>query len=249
LVKANQFSQQNLWEVPSVNSFEVRQINLKRGYFVERAERKLMITIIIADDHPLARAGIHNLLSSDPDLIIVGEAENGVEAQQLVEKLRPNILLLDLKMPGPRPADIERYIRTNYPETITLVLTAHDRDVYLADMIAAGVQGYFSKSIRGKTLIKAIHRAVEGENLLTEAQIERAKQWQENKSNRREKLTEREREVLSLMSGGLNNTAISRKLGITYRTTVFHAANIRKKLGVDSREKAIAWAIENLEDA
>ena len=129
-----------------------------------------MITIVIADDHPVARAGIHNLLSSDPDLIIVGEAEDGIEAQALIERLRPNILLLDLKMPGPRPADIERYVRTNHPETITLVLTAHDRDVYLADMVNAGISGYFSKSVRGETLIKAIHRAVEGENLITEEQ-------------------------------------------------------------------------------
>lgn len=207
-----------------------------------------MITIVIADDHAVVRAGIYNLLSSDPGLVIVGEAENGIEAQKMVGKLHPNILLLDLKMPGPRPADIERSIRANHPETITLVLTAHDRDAYLADMVDAGISGYFSKSIRGETLIKAIHRAVEGENLLTEAQIERVKRWRKNKTSERGKLTDREKEVLFLMSKGLNNTIISRKLEITYRTTVFHAANIRKKLGVDSREKAIAWAIENLED-
>jgi DNA-binding NarL/FixJ family response regulator len=200
-----------------------------------------MITIVIADDHPVARAGIHNLLSSDPDLVIIGEAENGIEAQQLVEKLHPNILLLDLKIPGPRPADIERYVRTNHPETITLVLTAHDRDVYLADMVAAGVSGYFSKSVRGETLIKAIHRAVEGENLITEEQIERVKQWQE-------KLTEREREILSLMSRGLNNAGISKELGITHHTTAFHITNILKKLGMGSRQQAIVWANDNLGD-
>ena len=206
-----------------------------------------MITIVIADDHPVARAGIHNLLSSDPDLVIVGEAENGVEAQQLVEKLRPNVLLLDLKMPGPRPADIEHHVRTHFPETITLVLTAHDRDVYLAGMIAAGVSGYFSKSVRGETLIKAIHRAVEGESLITEEQMERVKHWHENR-NDMEELTEREKEILALMRRGLNNRDISRELGITHRTTAFHITNLMKKLGVRSRQKAIAWAYENLED-
>jgi DNA-binding NarL/FixJ family response regulator len=207
-----------------------------------------MITIVIADDHPIARAGIHNLLSSDPDLVIVGEAENGIEAQQLVEKLRPVILLLDLKMPGPRPADIERHVRTHFPETITLVLTAHDRDVYLADMVAAGVCGYFSKSVRGETLIKAIRRAVEGESLITDAQKERVKQWRENKSSKRAKLTEREKEILSLMKRGLGDAAISKELGITYPTVVFHITNIRKKLEVTSRQQAIIWANENLED-
>jgi DNA-binding NarL/FixJ family response regulator len=207
-----------------------------------------MITIVIADDHPVARAGIHNLLSSDPELVIVGEAENGIEAQELVKKLRPNILLLDLKMPGPRPADIERHVRTHFPKTITLVLTAHDRDVYLSDMVAAGVRGYFSKSVRGETLIKAIHRAVEGESLITVAQIERVKQWRENNSNKQERLTERESEILSLMRRGLDDAAISRDLGITYQTIVFHITNVKKKLGGISRQQAIMWANENLED-
>ncbi|CAG1009360.1 DNA-binding transcriptional activator DevR/DosR [Anaerolineales bacterium] len=207
-----------------------------------------MITIVIADDHPIARAGIHNLLSSDPELVIIGEAENGIEAQELVEKLRPNILLLDLKMPGPRPADLERYVRTNFPETITLVLTAHDRDVYLADMVKAGVSGYFSKSVRGETLIKAIHRAVEGEYLITETQKERVKHWEENNSNKRKKLTQREKEILTLMNRGLDDTAISNELGIAYQTTVFHITNIRKKLEVTSRQQATKWANENLGD-
>ncbi|MBI5953671.1 MAG: response regulator transcription factor [Chloroflexi bacterium] len=207
-----------------------------------------MITIVIADDHPIARAGIRNLLSSDPDLVIVGEAENGIEAQELVAKLRPNILLLDLEMPGPRPADVERHVRTNYPETITLVLTAHDRDVYLADMIAAGVSGYFSKSVRGETLIKAIHRTVDGENLITDAQKDRVKRWQESRNNKQVKLTEREREILALMSRGLNNSAISKELDIAYQTVIFHISNIRKRLGGISRQQAIMWANDNIDD-
>jgi DNA-binding NarL/FixJ family response regulator len=137
-----------------------------------------MVTILVADDHPMARAGIIQLLKSDPGLVIVGEAENGFEAQQLVEKLRPNVLLLDLKMPGPRPADIERWVRTNYPDIVTLVLTSHDRDVYLAEMTKAGVSGYFSKSVRGEELIKAIHRAVSGESLFTDEQISRVKKME-----------------------------------------------------------------------
>jgi DNA-binding NarL/FixJ family response regulator len=151
-------------------------------------------------------------------------------------------------MPGPRPADIERYVRTNFPETITLVLTAHDRDVYLADMVNAGVSGYFSKSVRGEELIKAIHRAVDGENLFTEAQKMRVEQWHKRSGNKREKLTEREREILSLMSHGLDNTSISNNLGITYRTAAFHVTNILRKLGVDSRQKAIALVFENSGD-
>ena len=207
-----------------------------------------MITIVIADDHPVARAGIHNLLKSDTALVIIGEAENGVEAMELVKKLHPNVLLLDLRMPGPRPAEIEQFVRTNFPETVTLVLTAHDRDVYLAEMIEAGVSGYFSKSVRGEELIKAIHRAVDGEYLFTKEQKMRVKHWRESKSDKLEMLTKREREILSLMCNGLNNTSISKDLGITYRTTAFHVTNILKKLEVDSRQKAVAWAYENFGD-
>jgi len=200
-----------------------------------------MITIVIADDHAIARAGIHSLLSSDPALVIVGEAEDGLEAQELVAKLRPNILLLDLKMPGPRPSDIERYVRTHYPETITLVLTSHDRDVYLAEMVEAGVKGYFPKSMRGESLIKAIHRAAEGENLITEMQRKRITQW-------RGKFTEMEWKVLSLMSRGLSNAAISTELEITHRTVTFHVANLFEKLGVKSRQQVILWIAKNLLD-
>lgn len=93
-----------------------------------------MITMLIADDHSVARAGIRRILEEDPSLEIVGEAEDGHEARKMVDELRPDVLLLDLKMPGPRPAEIERWVRTNYPDIVTLVLTAHDRDIYLAEM-------------------------------------------------------------------------------------------------------------------
>lgn len=94
----------------------------------------VMITVLIADDHSVARAGIRRILEEDPSLEIVGEAEDGHEARKMVDELRPDVLLLDLKMPGPRPAEIERWVRTNYPDIVTLVLTAHDRDIYLAEM-------------------------------------------------------------------------------------------------------------------
>jgi DNA-binding NarL/FixJ family response regulator len=207
-----------------------------------------MITIVIADDHPLARAGIHNLLKSDSDLVIVGEGENGIEAMELVEKLRPDVLLLDLRMPGPRPAEIERYVRTNFPETVTLVLTSHDRDAYLSDMIEAGVSGYFSKSVRGEELIKAIHRATEGDNLITEEQLERVRKWHEGSSDKQRKLTKREREILILMSQGLNNADIATELSVTHHTIAFHITSILKKLEVKSRQKAIVWANKNIGD-
>lgn len=137
------------------------------------------ITVLLADDHPLARMGIRNLLAQADDLEIVDEAENGFQVQELVHKLRPNVLLLDLKMPGPRPADLEEWVRENHPETITLVLSSHDRDRYLAAMMDAGAAGYLSKETTAEQLIKAIRRAAQGVPVFDEGQYVRAKRWKE----------------------------------------------------------------------
>lgn len=131
------------------------------------------ITILLADDHPLALMGIRDLLAQAEDMEIIGEAEDGFQVQELVPTLRPNVLLLDLKMPGPRPAEIERWVRENFPETVTLVLTAHDRDRYLANMLEAGAAGYMDKNITAETLIDAIRRAVKGEILFDQEQLQR----------------------------------------------------------------------------
>jgi len=118
------------------------------------------ITVLLADDHPVAREGVRGILAKLPDIQIVGEAQNEKEVKELVAKLHPKILLLDLKMPGTSPFEIEKWVRENYPETITLVLTAHDRDFYLAGMMDAGIAGYLSKTERADNLIAAIRRAV-----------------------------------------------------------------------------------------
>src|SRR5215211_5398811 len=114
------------------------------------------ITVLLADDHPVAREGVRRILANAADISIVGEAQNGKEVKELVAKLHPTILLLDLIMPETSPFEIEKWVRENYPETGTLVLTAHDRDYYLAGMINAGVAGYLDKSERAENLIAAI---------------------------------------------------------------------------------------------
>lgn len=135
------------------------------------------ITLLLADDHPLALAGIRRIMEGVPDFHVVGEAEDGEEVKALVAKLRPKVLILDLKMPGTVPWQLEKWARENYPETNTLVLTAHDRDAYLSAMMDAGVVGYLSKSERGENLIAAIRRAARQESLFTPEQIQRAWNW------------------------------------------------------------------------
>jgi DNA-binding NarL/FixJ family response regulator len=206
------------------------------------------ISILIVDDHPVARQGLRTALEQADDLEIVAEAGNGQEALELVASLQPDILLLDLKMPGMRAVEVEAWVRENCPQVVTLVLTAHDRDFYLSEMIEAGVAGYLNKSQRGEQLIEAIHRAAAGENLFTNEQLNRALQWQQNAGDKWQSLTEREREVARLLVQGLNDAALAKALNISPRTASFHVASLLKKLMVASRQEAVAWLIKHIPD-
>jgi two-component system, NarL family, response regulator LiaR len=205
-----------------------------------------MITILLADDHVVTRTGICDILSAVPDFQIVGEAQNGSEAQQLVAELQPQILLLDLKMPGLRSAVVEKWVRENYPETKTLILTAHDRDFYLKEMMDAGVTGYLNKSGRAESLIDAIRRAANNEILFTAEQFDRVRRWNSTEGKKWESLSRRERETIKLLVQGFDNSQIAAKLGISERTAIFHVTNLLQKLNVESRQQAAAWAIKHI---
>lgn len=205
-----------------------------------------IISVLLADDHPTTRAGVRAMLSQAEDIQVVGEAENGFEVAGLVNKLKPNVLLLDLVMPGPRPAELEKWVRENYPETITLVLTSHDRDHYLASMMDAGVAGYLNKEATAEQLINAIRRAVQGDILYTNEQYARVRKWEEHIEKKIQQLTTREVEVLHLLANGLGNLEIAKALNISIKTAAYHVSNILSKLQVKSRQEAAIWALTHL---
>ena len=153
----------------------------------------MTIRVVIADDHPVTREGVRAALESAADIDVVGEAGDGVEAKKLVAELGPDILLLDLIMPGPKPTEIERWVRHNHPETITLILTAHDRDYYLAETVKAGAVGFLTKEKAPQQLIAAIRRAAQGDVLLTPDQLARIQAWDKDVSARWQRLTKRDR--------------------------------------------------------
>ncbi len=203
-----------------------------------------IITVILADDHPVTRAGIRAMLQTAPDIQIVGEAQDGDAAQTLTAQLHPAILLLDLQMPGPRPADVEHWVRTHCPGTETLVLTAHDRSAYLSDMLDAGVVGYLCKEETTDTrLIDAIRRAASGAVLFDAAQLERARQWRETVGARWHSLSERERQVLTLIAQGQTDQEIADALGLKVKTVSNHVSQLLEKVGATSRTDAALWAI------
>jgi DNA-binding NarL/FixJ family response regulator len=207
-----------------------------------------VITVLIADDHEMTRKGIRKFLSQAPDLKIIGEAKDGTEIRELVAELHPQILLLDLIMPNSSPAALERWVRMNYPQTITLVLTAHDRDAYLSNMLEAGVAGYLDKKLRAGQLISAIRRAARGEYLFDQRQLDRAHHWRAEVTAKWGSLSEREREVLEMLTEGLENKTIAKSLQITVNTVEKHLESIYKKLGVTSRASAIHWWVEKIAD-
>ena len=203
------------------------------------------ISVLIADDHEVTRRGIRDILEQAPDIEVLGEAQDGDEIRLMLAEHHPQILLLDLVMPQHSPVEFEKWVRSNYPETITLVLTAHDRDAYLAGMMEAGATGYLDKKLRSGQLIAAIRRAARGEYLFDKEQLERARRWKEEISQKWESLTSREREVLQLLTEGKNNQGIADALGVKVNTVEKHLENIYKKLGVTSRSETIHWWVEN----
>lgn len=199
------------------------------------------ITVLIADDHPATREGIRRILEQTADICVVGEAKDGIETKKSVSQLRPNVLILDLIMPGPRPSDIEKWVRKNHPETVTLILTAHDRDAYLAQMMEAGAAGYLSKEESGERLISAIRRVARGANIFEEQQLFRVRQWKKDVEAKWQSLTKREREILRLLAEGRANKEIAAACNIVLRTVEKHLENIYEKLGVRSKTEAALW--------
>lgn len=206
------------------------------------------ITVLIADDEPIARAGICQLLTPAEDIEIIGEARDGFEVKELIPRLQPQILLLDYVMPGPRPSELEKWVRENYPETVTLILSSHERDAYLTTMMDAGAAGYLSKEESAEGLIGAIRRAVRGEILFSKVQVQRTRQWREHVGNKLKQLTPRQHEILKLLTEGFDNKTIAKNLRISTKTTAYHITQILAKLQLKSRQEATIWAIKHLDD-
>lgn len=201
--------------------------------------------MFVAEDHPIARKGIQEAIEKTQDVLLVGEAENGVGLPEKILALRPDVLLLDLKMPDFSPAKLADWVLENLPETETLVLTSHDRDAYLARMMAAGASGYLDKGCQEEQLLVAIRRAAGKEPFFTEEQLQRASRWQETVGAKWESLSEKERQILAYLCEGQENSDMADRMDISINTVEKHVSNLLKKLGVKSRLQAVAWFHEH----
>lgn len=202
-----------------------------------------MVRIILADDHPLIRTGLHSTLEQEEGLVVVGEATNGEETNRLCQELSPDVLLLDLSMPGPSPVTTVRGILEQCPQVKIIMLTAFDDEVFVRNLVSLGVAGYILKDEAPETLIRAIRAAMEGDVWFSRRIIDiLARQGSESGCVEINcHLTDRETEVLHLMAKGLTNNQIADALAIAEGTVKNHLVNIYQKLGVHSRAEAVAW--------
>lgn len=200
-----------------------------------------MIRVLIADDHPVVRSGLAGMLSVEPDLEVVGEAADGQEAVELAAGLRPDLVLMDLRMPRLDGAEATAQISRSVPGVHVLVLTTYETDTDILRAVEAGATGYLLKDTPRDQLVAGLRAAARGESALSPSVARRLVQQLRGGD---ERLTAREQEVLALVARGLSNAAIGRELFITEATVKTHLLRAFAKLGVDDRTRAVTVAIE-----
>jgi len=224
----------------------------------------LAIKVLIADDHALLREGLRKILEMEPDIEVVGEAADGREAAEKASRLLPDVVLMDINMPGGGGLEATKMIRNRHPHINVVVLTIHDDDEYIVEMLNAGAAGYILKDVEPAKVIDAIHRVHEGESFIpsdlmtkvfrefkklaahsnkaTAAALDQPPQETDPNA---ERLTSRELEVLQAIVNGKTNREIANLLFISEKTVKNHVTNILKKLDLSDRTQAAVYALRH----
>jgi len=210
------------------------------------------IRVLIADDHALVREGTRRVLETEADLRVIGEAADGAAAVSEAQRLRPDVIIMDVAMPITNGIEATRQIKALMPQVAVLALTAHDDDQYILKLLDAGAAGFLLKDVRGRELAEAVRAVHRGETTLSAAIAEKAQRLAAARAAQRgtegeprPPLSEREMEVLREAARGLPNKDIARRLSLSVRTVHTHLGNIFAKLGVGSRTEAVLLALRN----
>jgi DNA-binding NarL/FixJ family response regulator len=206
------------------------------------------IRVLIVDDHAILREGLRALLSYYDDVEVVGEAQDGGDALRLVEAVHPDIVLMDIAMPGMNGLEATRKIHDQFPGTQVLVLTQYEDWQYVMPLLKAGAAGFILKKALGEDLISAIRAIARGESFLyppvAKVVLEQIQQGGEAAQIQNEELTVREREILSHIVSGLTNRQIAQSLSLSIKTVEWHRGNIMEKLGARSVAELVQYALK-----
>jgi DNA-binding NarL/FixJ family response regulator len=206
-------------------------------------------TIVLADDHPVVRQGLRTLLEAEQDFAVVGEVGDGLEVADRVEHLRPNVLVLDLMLPGLNGLEVTRQVHQRFPQTRIVILSMYANEAYVLEALRNGAAAYVLKEASAAALVHAVREVTAGRRYLSpplsesaiEAYVERTRGAPLDPY---ETLTTREREVLHLAAEGKGNPEIAARLGISTRTAETHRANLMHKLSLHNQTDLVRYALK-----
>ncbi len=210
-----------------------------------------MPTVVIADDHPIVRKGLRAVLEAEPDFTVVAEAEDGIDALEVVERMQPDVLVADVMMPGLGGLEVTRQVVQRLPHTRVVVLSMHDNEPYVLEALRNGASGYVIKATSTEHIAEALREVMAGRRYLSPPLSERAIQFYIDQTSqplrpldRYDLLTNREREVFHLIAEGNSNSEIGERLSISPRTAETHRTNLMRKLGLNSQTDLLRFALD-----
>jgi two-component system, NarL family, response regulator NreC len=209
----------------------------------------MTVTVLLADDHPIVRQGLRHLLEAEPNVTIVAEASDGLQAVQLTEKFKPDVLIVDIMMPGLNGLETLRQVKERSPATCSIVLSMQSADVYVVEALKAGALGYVLKETGPSELINAVQEVVRGQRYLSPRLSERLidvllQTTEKVTADPYETLTNREREVLQMAAEGLSTSEIAKRLSISPRTAELHRGRMMNKLRLHNQTDLIRYALK-----
>ena len=209
----------------------------------------MTVTILLADDHPIVRHGLRHLFEEEPGIKIVGEASNGLQAVQLTEKFKPNVLIVDIMMPDLNGLEVLRQVKERSPATCSIVLSMQSADIYVVEALKAGALGYVLKETGPSEMLNAVQQVVGGMRYLSPRISERLidvliQTTEKAPADPYQTLTHREREVLQMASEGLSSAEIAKRLSISPRTAELHRGRMMNKLGLHNQTELVRYAIK-----
>lgn len=209
----------------------------------------MIVTLLLADDHPIVRQGLKHLLEAESNMKVVGEASNGLQAVQLTEKIKPRVLIVDIMMPELNGLEVLKQVKERSPATCCIVLSMQSADVYVVEALKAGALGYVLKETGPSELVQAVQQVIQGQRYLSPRISERLIEGlietnHKPSSDPYQTLTNREREVLQMAAEGLSSSEIARRLSISPRTAELHRGRMMHKLGLRSQTDLIRYAFK-----